>query len=59
VGALCARAAVFGAGLNVRINAGSLSDAARRGELLGRAAGMQEEADRRERAILEQVSSRL
>jgi hypothetical protein len=36
-----------------------LSDAARRGELLGRAAGMQEEADRRERAILEQVSSRL
>ena len=59
VGALCARAAIHGAGLNVSINAPSLGDEAKRSELLAKAAAMQEEADRRERGVLEQVQTRL
>ncbi len=59
VGALCARAAVRGAALNVRINAKSLDDAALRAEMLARCARLESEAEERERAILASVSSRM
>jgi glutamate formiminotransferase/formiminotetrahydrofolate cyclodeaminase len=56
VGALCARAAVRGAGLNVRINAKGLHDAAARAAFLERAAALEQRAEARERAILELVA---
>ena len=59
VGALCARAAVRGAALNVRINAKDLQDEAARESYLDRAATLEEEAGTREARILEAVSARL
>ena len=55
VGALCARAAVLGAGLNVRINCKDLKDAAAREGYLGKAAELEERAIARESEILERV----
>jgi glutamate formiminotransferase/formiminotetrahydrofolate cyclodeaminase len=56
VGALCARAAVRGAGLNARINAKGLQDAAARAAFLERADALERSAEARERAILELVA---
>lgn len=58
VGALCARTAVLGAGLNVRINAKDLDDRAERDAFLARAEKMESAARDREAAILELVASR-
>ena len=52
VAALCARAAVLGGGLNVAINAKDLTDAAEREDFLSRARALEEEAGRREAAVL-------
>ena len=59
VGALCARTAVRGAWLNVRINAKDLTDESVRAEYLERAAGYAEAAGRAEVAILELVEAKL
>ncbi|MEM7588126.1 MAG: glutamate formimidoyltransferase [Acidobacteriota bacterium] len=59
VGALCARAALRGAHLNVRINAGDEQDEAYLAETLEAADRMAEEAARREREILTIVDERL
>src|SRR6185503_7106649 len=59
VGALCARAAVHGAGLNVRINAKDLTDERARGEYVARAAALLEEARAREAAVLKAVEAKL
>ena len=59
VGALCIRTAVLGAGLNVRINAKDLSDAAARDEYLARASALEEEVRRREAALVDAVAKRL
>jgi glutamate formiminotransferase/formiminotetrahydrofolate cyclodeaminase len=59
VGALCARTAVLGAGLNVRINAKSLEDREVAGELLARAAECEQRARAREDEILALVAGKL
>lgn len=59
VGALCARAAVRGAGLNVAINAKDLSDAAERGRYLEQAAALEQRAEDSERALLETLHGKL
>lgn len=59
VGALCARAAVRGAGLNVRINAKSLTDEGQRTRFLARADELEREAEERERATLATVAGKL
>ena len=59
VGALCARAAVRGAGLNVRINVRGLSDGALRASFLERAEELEERAEYHERTILAAVEHRL
>ena len=59
VGALCARSAVMGAGLNVRTNVGDLADDGERQAYLARASALQAEAQEREAAILGQVEARL
>jgi glutamate formiminotransferase/formiminotetrahydrofolate cyclodeaminase len=59
VGALCARAAVHGAGLNVRINAKELADERARAEYVARAAALLEEARAREAAVLKAVEAKL
>ena len=59
VGALCARAAVRGAFLNVRINAGGLEDKVFAGDLIKRGRRIDEEAAARENEILAMVESRL
>jgi len=55
VGALCARSAVMGAFLNVRINAKDLADDPEVKQLLERGQAMQDEAIRREAKVLELV----
>ena len=52
VGALCSRAAVRGAYLNVRINAGDLEDETARKDFLDRGAALVTEAERLEERIL-------
>ena len=52
VGALCARTAVLGAGLNVRINAQELKDEEAKASYLDRAAELEAEAERAETEIL-------
>ena len=52
VGALCARAAIRGAYLNVRINAKGLSDQTTATEYLDRGAEMEKQANVMEREIL-------
>jgi len=59
VGALCARAAVRGAALNVRINARTLSDKELASSLVKRAQGLERDAEAREVAILAAVEQRL
>lgn len=53
VGALAARAAVLGAGLNVKINAAGLKDRAAADALIAEATALMAEADRTEREIME------
>ena len=55
VGALAARAAVLGAGLNVKINASSLKDRAMADKLTAEADEMIERANKEERIIIEMV----
>ena len=57
VGALAARAAVLGAGLNVKINASSLKDRAVADALVNEAEQLMTKADAEEKAILEVVES--
>ena len=59
VGALCARAAVRGAWLNVRINVGDLKDEAERAAYLERADALRRRADAAEAAILALVEANL
>jgi glutamate formiminotransferase/formiminotetrahydrofolate cyclodeaminase len=59
VGALCARSAVMGAHLNVKINCASLKDAATAADLKSRAAEIETHALAREREILEIVNARI
>jgi glutamate formiminotransferase/formiminotetrahydrofolate cyclodeaminase len=51
VGALCARAAVRGAGFNVRINAKGLADEARKAQFVAEAERLENEAATREEAV--------
>ena len=59
VGALAARSAVLGAGLNVRINAAGLSDKAEAGRLADEAAGLAAEAAELEKEILDIVDGKI
>lgn len=59
VGTLCARAAVAGAYLNVRINAQSLADQAFAAERLAGGAEMVQQAEAAEREVLEIIRGRL
>jgi len=59
VGALCARTAVYGAYLNVRINAGGLSDKTFAEEILARAANLLQETLTKETEILKLVESKI
>ncbi len=55
VGALCARAAVLGAGMNVRINAAGFSDEVFLQPVLEKAGKLEKEAIEMEKAIVEKV----
>jgi len=59
VGALCARAAVRGAYLNVQINVGDLKDAAFVADVLEKGRIMVEQADIAEREILAMVHQKI
>lgn len=59
VGALCARSAVWGAGLNVKINATGYEDAAYVSELLQQVKRMEEKASETEAAILKVVAGKI
>jgi glutamate formiminotransferase/formiminotetrahydrofolate cyclodeaminase len=59
VGALCARSAVLGAYLNVRINVGDLADKEQATAFVQRGAELAEQADARETEILKIVESKL
>lgn len=59
VGALCARTAVYGAYLNVRINARGLNDKIFAEKILSKAAAIRHEAKEKETAILKMVESKL
>jgi glutamate formiminotransferase / formiminotetrahydrofolate cyclodeaminase len=59
VGALCARTAVYGAYLNVRINAGSLADKAFAEDILSKAAVLLQETLIKENEILKIVESKI
>lgn len=59
VGALAARSAVLGAGMNVKINAQSLKDKAKAAELIAEANRLIAEAQREETEIVEMVNARI
>lgn len=59
VGALCARSAVLGAHLNVRINVGDLASEATRQDYLNRAQELADRAVERERQVLAAVDAKL
>lgn len=59
VGALCARSAVWGAGLNVKINAAGYEDQAYVTALLKKVMVMEQEAQEKEKAILAVVNSKI
>lgn len=59
VGALCARSAVMGAFMNVRINAGGLEDKQFVDDLLIRGRAIEAKAQSREREILEMVNGKI
>ena len=59
VGALAARAAVLGAGLNVKINAASLKDRAQADALIAQADALIAQANQQEKEILQIVEAKL
>lgn len=59
VGALCAHTAVYGAYLNVKINAKGLNDKEFADEILEKAANLLEQAQEREKEILALVNARI
>ncbi|MDH4350944.1 MAG: glutamate formimidoyltransferase [Gemmatimonadota bacterium] len=59
VGALCARAAVRGAGYNARINLPGVRDEAYRREVVARVADLERRAESLEREVLEFVESKI
>ncbi len=59
VGALCARAAVRGALLNVKINAGGLDDTAWANDIISRGNKIQDQAEKLEVEIMKVVESKL
>ncbi len=59
VGALCARSAAIGAYLNVKANAGTLTDLTTADEYLRHGRELQEEAIKREAKILATVEGKL
>jgi glutamate formiminotransferase/formiminotetrahydrofolate cyclodeaminase len=59
VAALCARSAVMGAYLNVKINSGDLSDAARRQKFIDDGAAIQQSSIDAEQKILQLVNERI
>lgn len=59
VGALCARAAMHGAYMNVKVNTGSLHDKVFVNEILEKAAAMKNEADILEKEIMAIVEERM
>jgi len=59
VGAIAARSAVLGAGLNVRINAGSLSDKVLAAEIIKETADIENRAVQFEKELLELVLSKM
>lgn len=59
VGALAARAAVLGAGLNVRINASGLADKALADKLIAEANELSHKAIEREKEIMEKVNAKI
>jgi glutamate formiminotransferase/formiminotetrahydrofolate cyclodeaminase len=59
VGALCARTAVMGAFLNVRINCGGVDDKSWANDVLARGRDMERVANEREREVLAIVSTKL
>jgi glutamate formiminotransferase/formiminotetrahydrofolate cyclodeaminase len=59
VGALCARTAVYGAYLNVKINAAGLTDKAFAEIILSKAAQILQETQAKEAKILKLVESKI
>lgn len=59
VGALCARSAVWGAGLNVKINASGYDDTDYVSALLKKVSVMEQEAQAKEKAILAVVATKM
>lgn len=59
VGVLAARAAVLGAGLNVRINASGLKDREKAKELVERAGAIEKEAKEREATLIEMITAKI
>ena len=59
VGALAARAAVLGAGMNVKINAGSLKDRTKAESLIGEANELIAKANKEEEEITKMVETKL
>ncbi|MBR4804261.1 MAG: cyclodeaminase/cyclohydrolase family protein, partial [Bacteroidales bacterium] len=59
VGALCARSAVLGAGLNVRINAASLKDEAFKAQILAEAEKIEKAAVAEEQRLLIEVNKKI
>ncbi len=59
VGALCARSAVYGAYLNVKINAGSLTDKKKASAYVAEAGNILQQTIEKEQAILATVTSKL
>lgn len=59
VGALCARAAVHGAWMNVKINAGSLTDKELAADFLKRAETIRKQADEMEQRIVKMVEEKM
>lgn len=57
VGALCARTAVLGAVMNVRVNAADLKDRAKAEAMLARCAELEQEAESREAAVRARVAA--
>ena len=56
VGALCARTAVLGAVMNVRVNAADLKDRSKAESMLARCAELEAEAERQEAAVRQRVT---
>ena len=57
VGALCARTAVLGAVMNVRVNAADLKDRAKAEAMLARCTELEREAEAKEAAVRERVAT--